>query len=50
LLGMSDGAQAAETYIAGYEPAIQERLWRVRDAVLVEVPGGEQHIGRTSRP
>lgn len=41
---MSDGAADVEAYIAGFEPEIQERMRRVRDAILAEVPGGEQRI------
>lgn len=41
---MSDGAADVEAYIAGFEPEVQERMRRVRDAILAEVPGGEQRI------
>ncbi len=41
---MSDGAAAVEAYIAGFEPAIQERMRAVRSAILAEVPGGEERM------
>lgn len=41
---MSDGAAAVEAYLAGFEPSVQERMRRVRAAILAEVPGGEERM------